>query len=226
MKLIMTGGGNSEHFTEIDNHFIGLLGPSPTLLYIPLAGEKSDWNYGLERIKTVFSTIEFDNIEMCIDLSVLNWSDLAGFSAIYFDGGNTFDLMAKIRNTRTYELLHRFLNHGGVINGDSAGSIVLGSHLATAHIGEAGDENESGVTSYQGLNLIGSWAIHCHYEDSDDTQIKQFSTEYGFPIIALHESSGIYIQNNIVRVIGETKISIFKGNSKQNIMVNESFVLD
>ncbi len=225
MKLIITGGGESEHFSEIDAHFIQTLGPSPTLLFIPLAGEESTWNDGLTRIQTVFSTIHFDNIEMCVDLAELDWEYLKNFSAIYFDGGNTFDLMDRIRDTHTYELLHRFLNHGGVINGDSAGAIVLGSHLETAHFGESGDENESDVTSYQGLNLLGPWAIHCHYDEKEDQEIIEFSNEFGFPILALHENTAVYIEENKLLVIGEMRACLFKGHKKTILLPGEEFQL-
>ena len=108
MQLVLTGGGDSEHFRELDKHFISLLGDSSRLLFIPLACDKEHWNDGLERISETFSTIHFDNIEMCLDLEVLDWAYLSKFDAIYIDGGNTFQLMSRIRKTHTYELLCRF----------------------------------------------------------------------------------------------------------------------
>ena len=225
MKLVLTGGGDSENFEEIDKHFINMLGDKRTLLFIPLAGDEDTWDDGLERIHEVFSTIHFDAIEMCVDLSVLDWDYLSNFSAIYIDGGNTFRLMDEIHNTHTYELLHRFLHNGGIINGDSAGAIVLGSHIETAHFGEMGDENESDVISYQGLNLIGNWAVHCHYDEKEDEEIMEFSKDYGFPIIALHENSAIAIDNKMLFVIGENKISIFMGDKKINVPPGQTYLV-
>ena len=155
MKLIMTGGGDSDHFKEIDEYFINLLDNDPSLLFIPLAGDEDTWQNGLERIQQTFSTINFNSIEMCLDLAGLDKEYLSRFHAIYIDGGNTFQLMSKIRHTHAYELFHQFLHLGGVINGDSAGAIVLGAHLETAHFGDIGDENEAGIISYQGLNFLG-----------------------------------------------------------------------
>lgn len=225
MKLIMTGGGDSVHFEKIDKHFVDLLGEDPKLLFIPLAGEQSQWNDGLARIKMVFSTINFNKIEMCVDLAELDWSYIKQFGAIYIDGGNTFDLMAKIRHTHTFELLHKFLHHGGIINGDSAGAIVLGSHLETAHFGDAGDINNSDIVSYQGLNLLGHWAIHCHYVESEDKEILDFSNEYGFPILALYEETSVFIKKTEVIVIGEKKACVFKAGVKSTIEPNQKFHL-
>ena len=226
MKLIMTGGGESEHFEKIDQLFINQLGENPALLFIPLAGKKSTWKNGLERIQSVFSTIHFQNIEMCIDLTQLDWDYLNQFSAIYFDGGNTFNLMEQIRETHTFELLHRFLHNGKIINGDSAGAIVLGSHLETAHFGENGDTNRTSITSYQGLNLIGKWAIHCHYEESEDQEIKTFSETYGFPIIALHETSSIFIEGSRLKVVGPEKIKVFQNSKTREVHPGSYFQLN
>lgn len=225
MKLIMTGGGDSRHFTDIDKKFLGLLSKSPTLLFIPLAGTRSSWKNSLARIKQTFSTIHFDNIESCTKLNELTWDYLKEFDAIYIDGGNTFQLMDFIRDTHFYELLHRFLNNGGVINGDSAGAIVLGSHIETAHFGHNGDENKAGIISYQGLSLVNNWAVHCHYKRSENKEIKKFVAEFGFPVLALHEESSIYIKNKRLKVIGKKSITVFKGQEVKTIKSGEAYYL-
>lgn len=225
MKLVLTGGGDSKHFREIDKFFVSKLGKTPSLFFIPLAGKKRSWKNALSRIQETFSTIHFDNIEACEDLNSLTWEKLKRFDAIYIDGGNTFQLMDMIRDTHFYELLHKFLNHGGVVNGDSAGAIVLGSHIETAHFGLHGDENKAGVISYQGLNLLGSWAIHCHYKKREDKEIQKFVLEYGFPVIALHDSSSVYLSNRNLKVIGKKSVSVFTKKGKKVIEVGESIRL-
>lgn len=225
MRLIITGGGDSSYFEEIDQYFIKQLGKNPKLLYFPFAQRKKIWNEGLERISETFSSIKFSKIEMCKSLRTLNWETLKDFSAIYIDGGNTFDLMNKIRNTHSYELLKRFLHQGGVINGDSAGAIVLGSHLQTAHFGEIGDENLTGVISYQGLNILGDWAIHCHYEEAENREILDFSDTYGFPVLALCESTALSIEDNLIKVIGESPLVIFENGSIKYIAPGDEYLL-
>ncbi len=226
MKLIMTGGGESEKFKEVDNLFTRLLGERPSLLFIPLAGDEDDWDDAKNRILEVFSTISFDRIDTCTDLHDLEWDYLKTFQAIYIDGGNTFQLMSMIRDTHTYELLHKFLNYGGIINGDSAGAIVLGSHLETAHFGDEPDDNDSEIYSYQGLNLLGKWAIHAHYKESENEEIVEFVKEFGFPVIALHEDSSIYINDRMLKVIGPDKINIFTKEVNLPIFPGQKFFLD
>jgi dipeptidase E len=83
-----------------------------------MAGEPSTYNDALERIVETFSTMNFENIEMCLNLEELNWDYLKKFDAIYIDGGNTFRLMDQVRKPHFYELIRKFIHFGGVINGD------------------------------------------------------------------------------------------------------------
>lgn len=219
----MTGGGDSSHFLEIDQYFIDQLGDAPKLLYFPFAQEKKYWEDGHSRISETFSSIKFSEIKMCRSLKKLDWETLKNYSAIYIDGGNTFDLMNKIRNTHSYELLKRFLHNGGVINGDSAGAIVLGSHLATAHFGDIGDENATKLISYQGLNIFGDWAIHCHYQESENEEIMAFTNTYGFPVIALSENSAIALDRGLLRVIGEAPVVIFTQKNVNYLLPGSEF---
>lgn len=225
MNLVLTGGGDSKYFQKLDQHFLSMLSEKPALLFIPLAGDSDTFGDSLERVTQTFSTIKFENIEMCLNLKDLNWEYIQNFDAIYIDGGNTFKLMSAIRNTHFYELVHRFINHGGIVNGDSAGAIILGSHLQTAHFGEVGDENLSNLVSYQGLNLLGDMAIHCHFEQSEEQEIREFVREYGFPVIAINEKAGITIEEGILKVFGEGNVCLFDPEEDMLLMPGESIEL-
>jgi dipeptidase E len=225
MKLVMSGGGESEGFLKLDAHFLTLLPNNPSLLLIPMAGEPDTYDDALERIVDTFSTINFENIEMILDLSTLDWECLKNFDAIYIDGGNTFRLMDQVRKTHFYELLRKFIHKGGVINGDSAGAIIMGSHLETAHFGDEGDENETELISYQGLNLLGDIAIHCHYKESEEQQIQSFVEEYGLPVIALNETAGISIENDNLKILGNCEVHFYHLNKKIVLQPGELFRL-
>ena len=224
MKLILSGGGDSKYFRKLDQTFLSLLSDNPTLLLIPLAGDPDQFGDCLERIVDTFSTIHFENIEMCLEINDLSWDYIKNFDAIYIDGGNTFNLMKQIRHSHFYELVHRFLHHGGILNGDSAGAVILGSHIETAHFGHYGDKNHVNLISYQGLNFLGKLAIHCHYnEKDDDDEIKEFVETYGFEVLALPESAGVSIIDGLVHV--HTKTPAYYFHSRQRIILNEDLEL-
>jgi dipeptidase E len=227
MQLIITGGGESTHFHQIDQKFISLLeqNKKSSLLYIPCAVSTDKHSAGLDRIRDVFSSISFERIEMCSDLSQLDWPYLESFGGVYIDGGNTFELMSNIRNTHCFELFHRFLHNGGLINGDSAGAIVLGAHLETAHFGTVGDENDVGVISYQGLGFLGSCSIHCHYNESEDEEILDFSNTYGFQVMALEHNTAVLIQDYRLLVVGDGNLSLFIKGVKSILKPGDSQLL-
>jgi dipeptidase E len=225
VRLILSGGGDSENFIDLDKQFLSLLSDNPNLLLIPMAGEPSTYNDALERIVETFSTINFENIEMCLELETLTWNYLKQFDAIYIDGGNTFRLMDHVRKSHFYELVRKFIHKGGVINGDSAGAIILGSHLETAHFGDEGDENDTELISYQGLNLLGDIAIHCHYQDIETNQINDFVNEYGLSVIALYEESGISIVNKELMVLGNTSVDFYSLAGKVKVLPGQSISL-
>jgi dipeptidase E len=225
MKLILSGGGDSENFIDLDKKFLSLLSDNPNLLLIPMAGESSTYDDARERIVETFSTINFENIEMCLELETLRWDYLKNFDAIYIDGGNTFRLMDQVRKSHFYELVRKFIHKGGVINGDSAGAIILGSHLETAHFGDEGDDNDTELISYQGLNLLGDIAIHCHYQDTETNQISSFVNEYGLSVIALYEDSGVSIVNNELMVIGNAAVDFYSIAGRVKILPGKSISL-
>jgi dipeptidase E len=222
VKLILSGGGDSENFIDLDKQFLSLLSENPSLLLIPMAGEPFTYNDARERIVETFSTIHFENIEMCLELETLNWNYLKNFDAIYIDGGNTFRLMDQVRKSHFYELIRKFIHKGGVINGDSAGAIILGSHLETAHFGDEGDDNDTELISYQGLNLLGDVAIHCHYQKSEEKQIIDFVNEYGLSVIALDETSGVSIIDKVLMVIGNESVDFYSLAGKRSLLPGQS----
>ena len=224
MKIILSGGGDSKYFNELDKHFLSLMPQNPNLLLIPLAGEPDTYGDCLERIVDTFSSIHFENIDMCLEINDLYWDYIKNFDAIYIDGGNTFKLMNEIRSSHFYELLHRFLHNEKVINGDSAGALILGSHIETAHFGLCGDENRVDLISYQGLNLLGNLAIHCHFNaKTDEKEIIKFVKTYGFNVLALPDSSGVSIENGNIQVHTKTPAYLFNGLKKIQIDKNSNF---
>ena len=51
-------------------------------------------------------------------------------NAVWFDGDNARDLMDSYLHTLTHKELAKLLERGGVIAGNSAGAVCLGSYLA------------------------------------------------------------------------------------------------
>jgi dipeptidase E len=217
MQIILTGGGDSEHFKQIDRQFKKLMPKKSNILLIPVATNRKNHRYCLRRIQETFSQLEFNKVDVCSDLEHMSWKHTELFHAIYIDGGNTFKLMSEIRNSKFKLILKKFINNGGIINADSAGAIVLGKNIKTASIGKIADKNSIKLTSFRGLDLINNHNIHCHFDHKNEKdQLITFSIKYG-PTLALTERTAVYINNKKLTVIGKSKLYYYK-NGKEVII--------
>jgi len=145
---------------------------------------------------------------MLTDLSKCDFEYLEQFDSIYISGGNTFFLMNYLRETNFSEILIKFINSGKVVYGGSAGAIILGKDIRTATLGKYSDKNTVMTNSFSGLDMVNSLAIHCHYEKENYSEVEQFAKETHLNILALTESSGLFIHGDEVTYIGE--VTTFK----------------
>lgn len=203
-KLIfLSGGGDSVSAKEIDDLYGQSLGIGARVLYIPVAWENSsEYDSCLDWFNKTYERFKFKT-EMLTDLSKCGFEYLEKFDSIYISGGNTFLLMNHLRKTNFSELLIKFINSGKVVYGGSAGAIILGKDIRTATLGKYRDENTVGINSFSGLDMVNGTAIHCHYEKENHSEVEQFAKETQLDILALTESSGLFINGDEVTHIGE-----------------------
>lgn len=70
--------------------------------------------------------------------------------AVFFRGGDQWEYIQAIRNTRIQSDLQSLFTQGGVLAGTSAGAMILGRFISTGFINEQG-ENEGGVVGDESL---------------------------------------------------------------------------
>ncbi len=222
--FILTGGGDSKYFKEIDLYFKSLMPEKSNILLIPLASNRRNHAYCLKRIKTTFRQLKFNKIDVCSDLTKLDAHYLSLFHAIYIDGGNTYQLLQALKVANTKKLFTTFLAKGGIINADSAGAIVLGRNIKTAAIGEHADDKKIDLKSYLGLNFFYGLNIHCHYRpDFEQNEVLAFSSKYG-PTLCLTERTSLSIIASKVQVIGQDSAYLFsKDGTIRQIKPNKKF---
>ncbi len=189
-NIFLSGGGDAIVSKVFDKNFLKLL-PKEPILYIPLAMKPSKYPSCYEWVTTTFPHL---NIEMCTDLTKVK--SLNNYGAVYVGGGNTFELLQKIRDSNFDKLLLPYLNKGGIYYGGSAGAIILGKTIETSFLGKIKDKNTIKMTNFQGLNLIDDYSIHCHHEEDEDEQVQEFANK-GNKVLALPEGTGLHITDKI-----------------------------
>jgi dipeptidase E len=227
IKLILAGGGNNEDSKLIDKFFVNLIPKNKKMLYIPVAMSESRIPHKqcFEWIKSTFRPFNFTDIEMWEDLNNKKYSDLEKFGAIYIGGGNTFSLLNDLRNSGFIDLLKKFIRSGKLVYGGSAGAIIMGKSIETASFGDNADKNFVNLKDLSGLNLINNHNVQCHYKEGKDKEIITFVNNTGFPIIAIHEQTSLYIEDKKMKVIGFKPVYVFRKGGKIAFKPNSLFSL-
>ncbi|GGH74685.1 peptidase E [Pullulanibacillus pueri] len=72
-------------------------------------------------------------------------------------------MLKDLKESRIDEVLKAYYRNGGIINGGSAGAIILGKDIMTsAHM----DPNSIGLEESHPLNLLKDHTIWCHFKST------------------------------------------------------------
>ncbi len=222
MKIILSGGGSGEKTKKLDYLFASLLDKNKPLLYIPIAIDKQKHTYSecLRWLKDTFNKFGINNYIMWTEEELRNIKDVPErFSGIYIGGGNTFYLLKTLKETKFWNMLKKFIKKGIPLYGGSAGAIIFGRTIATSS-----DENIVQLDNLKGMNLLRNISLFCHYKEENDEIIKkQISKNDLKKIIALPETTGIYITDGKKIIIGKESAHLFSLGIKKEIKVGEKF---
>jgi len=215
MKVALGGGGGSADSRLLDEVFAAWIGPQGRLLYWPVALRgvrpfQSCWEW----ITATFAPLKVTQITMWTDLCEHLVSELDQFDAVYIGGGNTFALLAELRKSEFERYLRECVCQGKAVYGGSAGAAVLGRDIRTVNYL---DRNEVGLVETKGLDLAEGHAIWVHYQPQDDNLIDTYVRQYGQPVIALSERSGIVIEQHSLRAVGFEPAYRFDGQKKSEV---------
>lgn len=224
-QIILAGGGEPEDELPLNRLFAKCTGTASRILYLPIAmdGVRVPYATCREWFSSVFRPLGIHHFEMWTDIFAEDHARLNEFTAIFIGGGNTYRLLKLLRDSGFDQALMRFVAQGGIIEGGSAGAIILGRDINTcAHM----DANEVDLQETRGLNLIADHAIWCHYREDDDQRIAAYIATAGFPVIALTERSGVQIADDHLFAAGYEGIIRFTASSKDYIRVGNELRAD
>jgi dipeptidase E len=200
MKLLLGGGGSAEQEASVLAHFVSLVPDGGRVLNLPWArpdpGEPSlhEWITG---------TLGPLGIVGVVTASTVNRSvvdRLSSFDAVFVGGGNTYRLLARLRETGMAAALTEFAQRGRPCYGGSAGAIVFGASIATcAHL----DRNEIGLVDLAGLNLCRGRAIWPHHLEEDHERIVAFIEQTELEVLSVPENAGIRVDSETIGSLGD-----------------------
>jgi dipeptidase E len=215
MKVALAGGGGASGSYLLDEVFAKWLGPQGKLLYWPMALRgMRPYEAGLEWITTTFEGLKISDIRMWTNLADHRAAELDAFDGVYLGGGNTFSLLAQLRESGFHNHLKHYIEDGKPVYGGSAGAVVLGQDIRTVHHLE---HNDVGLTKTEGLGVAAGHAVWVHYKPQDDLRIKAFIHKYRIPVLAIPERAGIVIDEGGYRQVGFEAAYRFEGQEKLDV---------
>jgi dipeptidase E len=174
------------------------------LMIVPTAAYGEGWKPDYESHYLPFEEIGCEVIDF--DLVGKNPDQvgvaLAGVSAVYVSGGNTFYLLDHMRRSGFYDRVRARISDGMIYIGSSAGSVV-----ATPDIGYADaldDRSKASEANDVGLNLV-NFAILPHMDHADFSPLVQKTYAAiegnGTMCLGLNDDQVIHVLGDSFRVV-------------------------
>ena len=216
---MLAGGGSEVDSEPLDRIFAAWTGRGGRMLYLPIAQEMNAAGYegALRWVRSVFEPLGVRDIEMWTSLRERTAHDLRRFDSVYIGGGNTFRLLGLLREFGFDAHLQEYAAGGGAIYGGSAGAIVMGRNILTAH----GDPNDVALVDTRGLDLARGHSIWAHYEEAHDPFIYDYIHKYMIPVLALTERSGVSVEGERMVAWGSEPVYRFTRRRRREIKPGE-----
>jgi dipeptidase E len=214
MDLILSGGGNPAECKEVDAYYKKLVKGKRHLLYLPTAWQMHFDPRNLWAMGTI--TRVSKSHETWLSLRYKTAAELKRFDTVYVGGGNTFALLAALREGSSISLLKKTAGRVPVY-GSSAGAIIFGVDIGTASFGGDADENLPKLKDLRGMDMLHGYAVGCHYRPIDDAHYRRYAKKH--PVIALPNETGLHVQRNKITVIGRKSAFLFENGEKIELPV-------
>ncbi|MDQ1419876.1 MAG: dipeptidase [Acidimicrobiaceae bacterium] len=223
-NIVLGGGGNDIQASNVYQHFTAALPNNKHLLFLPQASAP--------RLRTFAQTWDrISNSAPFRDCHIRMWESLANRSYVDLDrfdgiclfGGNTYDLLGTLIETGFAHLLVQFSSDERPLLGISAGAIVLGRDVTTEGVASDPDKNLGGITDLTGLDLVGGYNVHCHYEPSEDEDLSEYSIRHNVPFFAIPETAGVAVTGSSARTLGPGEVHLFR-NGVQEVLGSKASV--
>lgn len=128
-----------------------------------------------------------------------SFEDIKKFDVVFIDGGNTFYLLEKVRESGFDKAIKEYLKKDmGVYVGVSAGTILVGPDIEIAEPWD--DKLITNLRDTKGLNLINT-AYSPHWVEEEEKILKQYKEKVDYEIRELRDGEGIVIKDGDVKFI-------------------------
>lgn len=134
-------------------------------------------------------------------------------NAVYLMGGNTYESLAFARSSGLFACLAQLEANGGVIAGESAGSIILSDTIATAGLPTSDpDENTLNMLNFEAMGRL-AFHISPHFDyDKEDLavdldELQTLANTSNQDVLLLEDGEGFVMEGDVIQqFVGEVKV--------------------
>lgn len=183
---------------QILNHLNDMCKSKKRATYIPAGMEYTPFNGKL------YQDMGFKYSErfcLAYNYDETKLDELFASDLIHIGGGNTFELRYLLEKRGLIPRLQKFVEDGGVLIGNSAGSIVMCNDIMIANIA---DRNYTNCYDYTGLSIVNfEFKPHFQAYKNDIPYFETYSELRGTVVYGVSEGGAIIIKNNKFIPIGD-----------------------
>lgn len=232
MKVFLNGGGCGTQTQETYKEINKIIDHNKPVLYVPLAMDENEHPYDscYEWIKGEIEIIDVPRIDMVRTFDELAEKDYNNYSMIYLGGGNTFKLLNGIKENNIFNKIKTYINNDGIVYGSSAGSVIFGKDI---NVIDVMDKNTINLKDTKGFDLLNGKSLFVHYinyksrytEEENKMLIEKYTkflidyTINNENVIAYPEENTIFIDGDIIKMIGKSSYYTFNDGIKEIIDV-------
>ncbi|MFA5051791.1 MAG: Type 1 glutamine amidotransferase-like domain-containing protein [Patescibacteria group bacterium] len=130
---------------------------------------------------------------------------LSDKDAINMEGGNAFYLIRSIRQSGFTQVLHEFLQRGGIYCGASAGSYVACPTMETATWKIPQRFDRHGVTDFTAMNLV-PFLIVAHVTPEIEEMVRPKMEQAKYPVKLLSDRQALQVRDDEVELLKDTNV--------------------
>ncbi len=204
MRLFLTSNAFPKESQKIREEFLDFVGKKPNeirVAFIPTASiPEKDKSFMLtDRKELEEMGILANNItDLNLDKPI-SFNDLMDFDVIFVDGGNTFYLLEKVRESGFDKAIREYLDRDmGVYVGVSAGTVLVGPDIEIAEPWD--DKSITNLKDTMGLDLI-DVVYSPHYVEEEEKILKPYKDRVDYEIKELRDGEVVIIKNNNIKHI-------------------------
>jgi dipeptidase E len=131
---------------------------------------------------------------------------LLACDGIHLSGGWTPGLLMSLRDFKLLDALRDFVARGGVLIGESAGSIVMTPHIQTCFfLGQYADGYPGQEMDYNALNLTNNWTFWPHYRPEDEEKALAFGKKFKIDFYAAEDGGAVVVDGDTIEAFGPVR---------------------